>query len=227
MNCAKCWIDGMLLLEHHEGVTVMECTNCVGFWLDRNDIDDIVDVKFSRKELEKMVTVVNEDTEFTCLHCGMLLKRVNYKAEKLAMGICPLGHGWYWANPKKVARKKYMVEREKALVKQFKTKKSLKEFLRGVKSWELIDLMTKGMKGKRSTAIEKARARIEKEMKEMEERRLAAVEEAKQKKTKTTGKKKTTKTMTDKKAKAIKRKTPKASVKIGMTKKAGRPKKKK
>ena len=175
MNCAKCWIDGMLLLEHHEGVTVMECTKCVGFWLDRNDIDDIVDVKFSQKELEKMIEVVDEDTDYTCLHCGMLLKRVNYAAEKLPMGICPLGHGWYWENPKKMTRKRFMTGREKALKKQFKRNKTLKEFLRGVKSWELIDLLTKGLKGERSPVIDKARKRIEKEMKEMEERRLGKV----------------------------------------------------
>lgn len=216
MNCAKCWTKGVLLLEHHEGVTVMECTKCVGFWLDRNDIFDIVDVKFTEAQLKSMFEVTDKNTKFTCLHCGSLLKEVNYKAEKLAVGICPLGHGWYWENPKKEKRETWMKKREKALVKQFKTKKTWKEFLKGVKTWELIDKLREGLSAERSGIIAKAVKEHEKMLAEFEARRLAKAKEAraKMKKEKKTGKKKPARKVT----KNVVNKTP--------AKRRGRPKKK-
>lgn len=197
MNCAKCWIKGVLLMEHHEGVTVMECTRCVGFWLDRNDIDDIVDVDFTEEQLTKLLTVEREFSEYTCLHCGSLLKKVRYAAEpELSVGVCPRGHGWYWDNPKKEKREIWMKRRERALTKLMK-KKTWKEFLRGVKSGELIDKLTDGLRGKKSPAIEKAVKELEKKMKEMEARRLGKVKEAKKKKS--VGKKEAKKKVTRKK----------------------------
>lgn len=139
MNCAKRCKKGFLLIEQHEGVTVMQCHWCKGVWLDRNDIEDIEDLEFSEKWLKSSFKVTKKDTKWVCHHCGYKLKEVKYFEEGVKVGFCPEGHGWWFDNGKKAKLEKFFKLREEALKKKMKTKKSWKEYLRGLKSGEFIN----------------------------------------------------------------------------------------
>lgn len=139
MNCARRCKKGFLLIEQHEGVTVMQCHWCKGVWLDRNDIDDIEDLAFSEKWLNKSFKVTDKDTTWLCHHCGYKLKGVEYFEKGVNVGFCPEGHGWWFDNPKKEKLEDFFEKREKALQKLMETKKIWKDYLRALKSGEFIN----------------------------------------------------------------------------------------
>ncbi len=154
-------------------------------WWPENVIFDLADFGFTQKEMTKWLKVTNEDSEWACLDCGSCLKVVEYGVEKIGVGFCPRGHGWFWENAKKVKRESYLKARERNWKKKTKSKKSWDEFMKACKAAELMQRLAKGKKAKPAELVARAIEEHKKKMEKLEIAVFGEVKSGKEKKEKT------------------------------------------
>ena len=84
IHCPRCRLP--LVKVNYEGVEADMCSTCWGFWLDRGELEDILDrrdLSFSEEERERILDIRSASepgptAPAACPRCGKVMKRFHY-----------------------------------------------------------------------------------------------------------------------------------------------------
>lgn len=118
MHCPRC--RGSLTDTTYEGVSIHRCSGCDGEWLDRDELQSIVqnwEKKFSPTELKKLksihtadFTIDPDEHTLKCPRCDQELERFNYASTSgVALDKCP-GCGGIWLDENELEQVQILAE---------------------------------------------------------------------------------------------------------------------
>ncbi len=93
----KCPVDTTELTpSRRDGLDVETCPSCKGFWLTRQELDELEDEAFEPFDYRKGTRVLeSEASARKCPECGEVMRQFDYRAYDLLLEFCPAGHGFW------------------------------------------------------------------------------------------------------------------------------------
>jgi len=79
----------------YRGIEVDQCSNCLGMWLDLEELDQLEDEAMDIDKLKGSLMLSSESTNYKCPHCGSKLRQFEYRYTSLILEYCENQHG-YW-----------------------------------------------------------------------------------------------------------------------------------
>jgi Zn-finger nucleic acid-binding protein len=122
MKCPRCKLP--LLKTDYEGVETDMCSTCWGFWLDRGELEDVLDkrdMSFSESERRTILDLKSASdpgptAPAPCPKCGQVMKRFHYdEAVHLVIDRCE-DHG-IWLDTGEIKKVQALAERSEAVHK--------------------------------------------------------------------------------------------------------------
>jgi Zn-finger nucleic acid-binding protein len=121
MDCPRCKL--MLRETQYEGVTADICDNCWGIWLDRGELEEVLDsraMQFSDAERKQITSIRGESAlpresePAACPKCGRIMDVVHSDAGvQITLDRCP-EHG-VWLDPGEIKAVQAVAEKSAEL----------------------------------------------------------------------------------------------------------------
>jgi len=94
MDCPKC--ASALIKKYYKGMLEVDyCPQCLGMWLDLDELDKLEDVAFDEDRYKGSLIHRESDVVSKCPVCGGHMHEFQYRLYDLKLDYCPEQHGFW------------------------------------------------------------------------------------------------------------------------------------